>query len=89
MESSFGMITNFLGATAAAGKILGLNQAQFGAAMGLTFHQVSGAQSSPGTAGAGASIKGLNNGVACKTGIISCPAGREGLYRVSGFSRRD
>jgi 2-methylcitrate dehydratase PrpD len=71
MESAFGMIPNFMGATAAAGKILGLNEAQFAAALGLTFHQISGAQSSPGTAGAGASIKGLNNGVACQTGITS------------------
>lgn len=80
MESSFGMITNFFGATAAAGKILGLNAAQLNAALGLTFHQLSGAQSSPGTAGAGASIKGLNNGIACKTGIISV------LLAERGFS---
>ena len=80
MESSFGMITNFFGAAAAAGKILNLNAAQLNAALGLTFHQLSGAQSSPGTAGAGASIKGLNNGIACKTGIASA------LLAERGFS---
>jgi 2-methylcitrate dehydratase PrpD len=79
MESSFGMIPNFLGATAVAGKIMGLNETRFGAALGLTFHQISGAQSSPGTAGAGASIKGLNNGVACKTGIISSLMAEKGF----------
>jgi 2-methylcitrate dehydratase PrpD len=85
MDSAFGMITNFFGAAASAGKILGLNAAQFGAAMGLTFHQLSGAQSSPGTAGAGASIKGLNNGVACKTGIISCLLAEKGFTGSLNF----
>jgi len=80
VDSSFGMITNFFGAAATSGKILGLNKEQFGAALGLTYHQLSGAQSGPGTAGAGASVKGVNNGIATKTGIISA------LLAESGFT---
>jgi 2-methylcitrate dehydratase PrpD len=84
-DSPFGMITNFFGATATAGKILGLNKKQFEAAFGLTYHQISGAQSGPGTAGAGASIKGLNNGIAAKTGVISALLAEKGFTANSDF----
>jgi 2-methylcitrate dehydratase PrpD len=84
-DSSFGMITNFLGAVATAGKILKLTKKQLEAALGLTFHQISGAQSGPGTAGAGASIKGLNNGMAAKTGIISALLAEKGFTANSDF----
>jgi 2-methylcitrate dehydratase PrpD len=84
-DSSFSMVTNFLGATAAAGKIIGLTQQQFEAALGLAFHQASGAQSSSGTAGAGAVVKGLNNGVAVKTGITSALFAQIGFTGSQGF----
>jgi len=84
-DTPFGMISNFFGAVATAGKILGLNKKQFEAALSLTFHQISGAQSGPGTAGAGASIKGLNNGLAAKTGVISALLAEKGFTANSDF----
>jgi 2-methylcitrate dehydratase PrpD len=80
IDSPFGMLTNFFGATAVVSKILGLDQEYFTTALSLTFHMVSGAQSGRGTAGAGASIKGLNNGLASQTGVVS------GLFAPMGFS---
>lgn len=84
-DSPFGMITNFFGAVATAGKILGLNKKQLEAALSLAFHQISGSQSGPGTAGAGAPIKGLNNGIACKTGVISALLAENGFTANSDF----
>ena len=84
-HSSFGMITNFFGAAATAGKILSLNKAQFESVLGLTFHQLSGAQSGPGTAGAGASIKGVNNGIAAKTGVTNALLAERGFTASSDF----
>jgi 2-methylcitrate dehydratase PrpD len=87
-DSSFGMITNFFGAVSTAGKILDLNKQQLEAALSLTFHQISGAQSGPGTAGAGASIKGLNNGIASKTGVISALLAEKALPQIRIFWNR-
>jgi 2-methylcitrate dehydratase PrpD len=84
-DSNFGMISNFLGGTAAAGKVMGLNAKQIEAALGLTFHQISGAQSSPGTAGAGAIIKGFNNGIASKTAVFSTLLAQVGFSASLGF----
>ena len=85
VNASFGMVTNFFGAAASAGKILGLSKEQFGTALGLAFHQISGAQSGPGTAGAGASIKGLNNGIAAKAGVTSALLAERGFTANSDF----
>jgi 2-methylcitrate dehydratase PrpD len=74
----FGMTTNFFGATATAGKILGLNEEKFRYALGLAFHQISGA-SSGGGSGALGSLKGLNNGFAAQTGIVSALLAERGF----------
>lgn len=79
-DSPFGFTHNFLGATATAGKLLGLNKEKLKSALSIAFHQISGAQSGIGTAGSGATLKGINNGLAAKTGVISA------LLAVKGFS---
>lgn len=79
VESPFGFTTNFMGATVTAGKLLGLNKDQMRNAMGISFHQISGAKGGIGTAGAGASLKGINNGMACKTGIVSALLAENGF----------
>lgn len=62
--------TSFFGATATAGKILGLNEEKLRYALGLAYHQVCGASGGGGGAGVD-SIKGISNGFACKAGIVS------------------
>jgi 2-methylcitrate dehydratase PrpD len=79
VESPFGFTTNFMGAAATAGKLLRLNEDKLRSALGITFHQISGAKGGMGTAGAGASLKGLNNGIAAKSGIISALLAEKGF----------
>jgi 2-methylcitrate dehydratase PrpD len=85
VNTPFGMATNFISAAATAGKVLGLNKEQFSSALGIAFHQMSGAQTGSGTAGAGASIKGLNNGIAVKAGIMSALLSQQGFTANSDF----
>jgi 2-methylcitrate dehydratase PrpD len=79
VESPLGMVTNFFGATATAGKLMGLNKEGLKNAMGICFHLVSGARTGMGTAGAGASLKGINNGIVCKTGVLSALLAEKGF----------
>ncbi len=64
------LCTNFFGAAATAGKILGLNDEKLRYALALAFHQICGASGGGGSASLG-SIKGMNNGFTCKAGIVS------------------
>jgi 2-methylcitrate dehydratase PrpD len=66
---SWYMISNFFGAAATAGKILGLNEKKMGDTLAFAFHQMCGA-STGGSAGLG-SLKGVSNGFCCKAGIES------------------
>ena len=50
-ESPFGLATNFFGAAATAGKILGLDSEKMTYALGIAFHQICGAQPGLGTGG--------------------------------------
>lgn len=79
VESPLGFTTNFMGAAATAAKLLGLNKDQLKNALGIAFHQISGAKGGMGTAGAGASLKGINNGIAAKSGIISALLAERGF----------
>jgi len=79
VESPLGFTTNFMGAAATAGKLLGLNKNQLKNALGIAFHLISGAKGGMGTAGAGASLKGVNNGIAAKSGIISALLAERGF----------
>jgi 2-methylcitrate dehydratase PrpD len=75
---SWYMISNFFGAAATAGKILGLNDKKMGDTLAFAFHQMCGA-SSGGSAGLG-SLKGVSNGLCCKAGIVSA------LFADKGFT---
>jgi 2-methylcitrate dehydratase PrpD len=79
VESPLGFTINFLGAAATAGKLLGLNEEKLKYALSIAFHQISGAQCGMGTAGAGASTKGINNGIAAKSGIMSSLLAEKGF----------
>ncbi len=71
-DSALRFTSNFFGAAATAGLILGLNDEQMKNALFLAFHQMSGAGSTGGGGlGSGAGLKGLSNGFAAKAGIIS------------------
>jgi 2-methylcitrate dehydratase PrpD len=85
VDSPFGTTTNFLGAAATAGKILGLDTEKLRHTMGLAFHQISGAMGGVGTAGAGASVKGLNNGFAVKAGIVAALLAEKGFASGTAF----
>ncbi len=85
VESPFGTVTSFLGAAGTAGRILGLSNEKLKFALGLALHQISGAMGGMGTAGAGASVKGVNNGLAAKTGILSALLANKGFTSGSGF----
>jgi 2-methylcitrate dehydratase PrpD len=79
-ESPMGFVTNFIGAAATAGKLLGLKKNEMKNTLSLAFHQVSGAKCGIGSAGAGASIKGISTGLMCQSGITSA------LLAEKGFS---
>lgn len=89
VDSPFGMTTNFFGAAATAGKILGLNDEKMRNALGLAFHQISGASgmggSGAGLKSSGASLKGMNNGFAAKAGIVSALLAERGFSARSDF----
>ena len=85
LNSPLGMVTNFLGAAATAGKLLGLDEEKMGNALSLACHQISGAKSRAGTAGAGASVKGVNNGIVVKSGIISALLADRGFASSPDF----
>jgi 2-methylcitrate dehydratase PrpD len=89
IDSPFGFIHNFLGATATAGKLLGLNKEKLKSAHSIAFHQISGAQGGTGTAGSGASLKGINNGVAARTGVFSALLATKGFSANSDFLDSD
>ena len=72
------MATNFFGAAATAGKILGLRDEKMRYTLALAFHQICGAQGGGGSAGLG-SLKGMSNGFTCKAGVLSA------LHAQSGF----
>ncbi len=74
-DSAFGMTTNFFGATATAGKILGHTSEELKTALGLALNQISGAG-----AYARSNLKGLSNGFAAKGGVLSA------LFADKGFS---
>lgn len=84
-DSPFGTTPNFFGATATAGKILGLNDEKLKYALGLAFHQISGAIGSGGIIGLGASLKGVSNGFAVKAGIVSALLAERGFTADSDF----
>jgi 2-methylcitrate dehydratase PrpD len=77
-RDSWYMATNFFGAAATAGKILGLRDEKMRYALALAFHQICGAQGGGGSAGLG-SLKGMSNGFTCKAGVLSA------LLAQSGF----
>jgi 2-methylcitrate dehydratase PrpD len=85
INSPLGMVTNFFGAAATAGKLLGLDSDKLGYALSLAFHQVSGAKSRAGTAGAGATVKGVNNGVVVKAGIVGAQLAERGFAPSPDF----
>ena len=89
IESPLGFTMNFLGAAATAGKLLGLDKAKLKSALSIAFHQISGAQGGMGTAGSGASLKGINNGLAAKTGVISALLAGKGFSANSDFMDSD
>ena len=78
-ESPLGFTTNFIGASATAGKLLGLKRDEFKNALSIAYHLISGAKSGMGTAGAGASLKGVNNGVTVQSGISSVLLAQKGI----------
>jgi 2-methylcitrate dehydratase PrpD len=73
IESEFGFVTSYLGATATAGKLLGLNEEKLTYALGRAFNQISGAGNLFDNfgLGQGAIAAGLENGFAAKAGVIS------------------
>jgi 2-methylcitrate dehydratase PrpD len=85
LNSPLGMVTNFFGAAATAGKLLGLDEEKLGHALSLAYHQISGAKSRAGTAGAGTSVKGVNNGIVVKSGIVSALLADRGFASSPDF----
>jgi 2-methylcitrate dehydratase PrpD len=85
LNSPLGMVTNFFGAAATAGKLIGLNEEKLGYALSLAYHQISGAKSRAGTAGAGASVKGMNNGIVVESGIVSALLADRGFASSPDF----
>ncbi|MFC1820220.1 MmgE/PrpD family protein [Thermodesulfobacteriota bacterium] len=79
IDSPLGFVTNFLGAAATAGRILGLNDEKLRYALGIAYHQISGLTSVGGTAGAGATLKGVSTGSAAKAGILSALLSERGF----------
>ena len=78
-ESPLGFVTNFIGAAATAGILLGLDSAGMKNALSIAYHHVSGAKCGMGTAGAGASMKGINNALMCQSGITSALLAERGF----------
>ena len=85
LNSPLGMVTNFFGAAATAGKLIGLDEEKMGHALSLACHQISGAKSRAGTAGAGASVKGINNGIVVESGIASALLADRGFASSPDF----
>jgi len=81
--TSWYMIYNFLGAAAAAGKILRLDENKMAECLSLAFHQICGA-SIGGSADLGP-LKGMSNGFACKAGVLSALLSNEGLGKTWDF----
>ena len=77
-RESWYMATNFFGAAATAGKILGLGEEKMRYALALAFHQICGAQGGGGSAGLG-SLKGMSNGCTCKAGVFSALLAQRGF----------
>jgi 2-methylcitrate dehydratase PrpD len=73
IESEFGFVSNYFGAAATSGKILGLNEEKMKYALGRAFNQISGVASTYDMFGfgKGASAEGIENGFTVKAGIIS------------------
>lgn len=84
-ESPLGFVPNFIGSAATAGKLLGLKKDALKNALSIAFHQISGAKCGMGTAGAGASMKGINNGLTCQTGITSALLAERGFSSSGEF----
>jgi 2-methylcitrate dehydratase PrpD len=77
-SSSWYMATNFFGAAATAGKILGFNDEKMRYTLAFAFHQVCGASGGGGSAGLGR-IKGISNGFTAKAGIVSALLAERGF----------
>ncbi|MFC1820375.1 MmgE/PrpD family protein, partial [Thermodesulfobacteriota bacterium] len=78
--SSIYMSTNFFGAAATAGRLLGLDDEKMRCALNFSYHQICGASGGGGSSGLG-SLKGVGNGIASKAGIISAQLAIKG-FRV-------
>jgi 2-methylcitrate dehydratase PrpD len=81
--TSWYMVYNFLGAAAAAGKILQLAEKEMAACLTLAFHQICGA-SIGGSADLGA-LKGMGNGFACRAGVMSALLAKNGFGTIWDF----
>jgi 2-methylcitrate dehydratase PrpD len=85
-DNAIRFTSNFFGAAATAGLILGLNNEEMKNALFLAYHQMSGAGSTGGGGiGFGASLKGLSNGFAAKAGIISALLAGRGFTAAADF----
>ncbi len=85
-DNAIRFTSNFFGAAATAGLILGLDHEKLKNALFLAFHQMSGAGSTGGGGiGSGASLKGLSNGFAAKAGVISALLAEKGFTAAADF----
>jgi 2-methylcitrate dehydratase PrpD len=85
-DNAIRFTSNFLGAAAAAGLVLGLDREKLRNALFLAFHQMSGAGSTGGGGiGSGASLKGLSNGFAARAGVISALLAGKGFAAEADF----
>jgi 2-methylcitrate dehydratase PrpD len=77
-KSPWYMVTNFFGAAATAGKILGLNEEKMKYTLSFAFHQICGASSGEGSA-VSDGLKGFSNGLTCKAGLVSALMAERGF----------
>jgi 2-methylcitrate dehydratase PrpD len=89
-DNAIRFTSNFLGAAATAGLLLGLDREKLQSALFLAFHQMSGAGSTGGGGfGSGASLKGLSNGFAAQAGIMSALLAAQGFQAEADFLESD